>query len=143
MFFGGYFIRSTSPLSNPFAIPSIFSRSPPPSFPFVRSSITTTIDFFRETLAIIHFFWPLFLVIFCIGLLASFVQPYLFALFAFAFRILANSVGRICLPLRNLAMPFIDPVIQRLPSNWNPFNRIKKKTGGRPRSLSDKNGRVR
>ncbi|TFB04602.1 hypothetical protein CCMA1212_004089 [Trichoderma ghanense] len=58
MFFAGYFIRSPTPLPKPLLpIPSIFSRPPPPpSFPYIRSSFAAITNFFREALAIIHFF---------------------------------------------------------------------------------------
>ncbi|PNP53537.1 hypothetical protein THARTR1_06231 [Trichoderma harzianum] len=138
MFVGGFFIRSTTPLSNPFAIPAIFSRSPPPSFPFIRSSLAAITDCFRDALAIFQLFWPLFLIMFCISLFACFVQQYIFSMLAFVSRTFANGMRRIYLPLFNLARPAIDRVIQLLPTNVNPLKRSKKKTGGRPRSVSDK-----
>ncbi|KAL6807433.1 hypothetical protein GGI42DRAFT_352036 [Trichoderma sp. SZMC 28013] len=135
MFVGGFFIRSTTPLSNLFTIPSIFSRSPPPSFPFIRSSLAATADCFRDALAIFQLFWPLFLIMFCISLFTCFVQQYIFSMLAFVSRTLANGIRRIYLPLFNLAMPAIDRIIQLLPANLTPLKKSKKKTGGRPRSV--------
>ncbi|EHK25954.1 uncharacterized protein TRIVIDRAFT_63289 [Trichoderma virens Gv29-8] len=143
MFVGGYFIRLTTPLWNPFTLTSIFSRSPPPSFPFIRSSLAAIADFFRDAIAIFQFFWPLFLLGFCINIFAAFVQPYIFSVFAFAFRAFAHGMGRVIQPLRDLVMPAIRPAIQWLPTNWIPLNKGKKKAGGRPRSLSDKSGKLR
>ncbi|KAM6486855.1 hypothetical protein HDV62DRAFT_351917 [Trichoderma sp. SZMC 28011] len=138
MFVGGFFIRSTTPLSNLFALPSIFSRSPPSSF--IRSSLAVTADYLRDALAIFQLFWPLFLTMFCISLFACFVQQYIFSMLALVFRTLANGMRRIYLPLFDLAKPAIDRVIKLLPTNLNPLKKSKKKTGGRPRSGSDKSG---
>ncbi|KAL7801542.1 hypothetical protein V8C43DRAFT_137297 [Trichoderma afarasin] len=138
MFVGGFFIRSTAPLSNLFTFPSIFSRSPPPSF--IRSSLATTADYFRDALAIFQLFWPLFLIMFCISLFACFVQQYIFSMLAFVSRTFANGMRRVYLPLFDLARPAIDRVIQLFPTNLNPLKKSKKKTGGRPRSGSDKSG---
>ncbi|KKO96502.1 hypothetical protein THAR02_11399 [Trichoderma harzianum] len=138
MFVGGFFIRSTTPLSNLFTLPSIFSRSPPPSF--IHSSLAATADCFRDALAIFQLFWPLFLIMFCISLFACFVQQYIFSMVAYVSRTLANGMRRIYLPLFDLARPVIDRVIKLLPTNLNPLKKSKKKTGGRPRSVSDKSG---
>ncbi|KAF3077117.1 hypothetical protein CFAM422_000348 [Trichoderma lentiforme] len=138
MFVGGFFIRSTTPLSNLFSLPSIFPRSPPPSF--IRSSLATTADYFRDALAIFQLFWPLLLIMFCISLFACFVQQYIFSMVAFVSRNLANGMRRVYLPPHNLARPAIDRVIQLLPTNVNPLKKSKKKTSGRPRSVSDKSG---
>ncbi|PKK52784.1 hypothetical protein CI102_2702 [Trichoderma harzianum] len=138
MFVGGFFIRSATPLSNLFTLPSIFSRSPPPSF--VRSSLATITDYFRDALAICQLFWPLFLIMFCISLFACFVQQYIFSMLAFVSRNLANGMRRVYLPLFNLARPTIDRVIKLLPKNLNLLKKSKKKTSGRPRSVSDKSG---
>ncbi|KAL7914972.1 hypothetical protein GGI35DRAFT_474674 [Trichoderma velutinum] len=121
MFFGGYFLRSTTPTPNLFTVPSIFSRSPPPSFPFIRSSLSAIADFFRNALAIFQVFWPLFFIIFCISLFACFVQQYIFSMLAFVFRTLANGMRRIYDPLFDLVMPAIDLVTQQLPTNLNPL----------------------
>ncbi|PTB69434.1 hypothetical protein BBK36DRAFT_1098 [Trichoderma citrinoviride] len=137
MFFAGYFIRSTTPLLTkplfPFTIPYIFSRPPPPSFPFIRSLLAAMNNFFRDAFTIIQFFWPLFLVVFCISLFASFVQPYIFAFLSFAFRNCASFLRRILLPLRALIATTISPIIKKLPSDWNPFSK-KKQSGGKSRS---------
>ncbi|QYS94646.1 hypothetical protein H0G86_001974 [Trichoderma simmonsii] len=138
MFVGGFFIRSTTPLSNLFTLPSIFSRSPPPSF--IRSSLAVTADYLRDALAIFQLFWPLFFIMFCISLFACFVQQYIFSMLAFVCRALANGMRRIYSPLFDLARPAIDRVVQLLPTNLNPLKKSKKKTGGRPRSGSDKSG---
>ncbi|KAL6830948.1 hypothetical protein J3E69DRAFT_328196 [Trichoderma sp. SZMC 28015] len=138
MFVGGFFIRSTTPLSNLFSLPSIFSRSPPPSF--IRSSLASITDCSRDALAIFQLFWPLFLIMFCISLFACFVQQYIFSMVAFVSRNLANGMRRVYLPLFNLARPAIDRAIQLLPTNLNPLKKSKKKTSGRPRSVSDKSG---
>ncbi|KAL6879136.1 hypothetical protein J3F83DRAFT_711877 [Trichoderma novae-zelandiae] len=141
MFFVGYFIRSTTPLPKPLSaipIPSIFSRPPPPpSFPFIRSSLAATSTLFKDTLAVVHCFWPLFLVVFCISLFASFVQPYIFAFLSFAFRKLACFMRRILLPLWDLVSTAIDPLIKKFPSNWNPFS-SKNQAGSRSRSRGKK-----
>ncbi|KAL7954800.1 hypothetical protein V8C34DRAFT_327867 [Trichoderma compactum] len=137
MFIGGFFILSTTPLSNPFTIPAIFLSPPPPSFPFIRSSLAATADCFHDALAIFQLLWPLFLIMFCISLFTCFVQQYIFSMLAFVSRILANGMRRIHLPILNLTMPAIDRVIQLLPTNLTPLKKSKKKTGGRPRSVPD------
>ncbi|KAK4075317.1 uncharacterized protein Triagg1_4438 [Trichoderma aggressivum f. europaeum] len=137
MLVGGFFIRSTTPLSNPFTIPSIFSRSPPPSFPFIRSSLAAAADCFHDAIAIFQLFWPLFLTMFCISLFTCFVQQHIISMLATVFRTLANGMRRIYLPILNLATPAIDRVLQLLPTNLTPLKKSKKKTGGRPRSVAD------
>ncbi|KAL6805681.1 hypothetical protein J3E68DRAFT_389148 [Trichoderma sp. SZMC 28012] len=77
---------------------------------------------------------------FCISLFACFVQQYIFSMLAFVSRNLANGMRRVYLPLFNLARPAVHRVIQLLPTNLNPLKKSKKKTGGRPRSVSDKSG---
>ncbi|KAJ4864014.1 hypothetical protein T069G_00544 [Trichoderma breve] len=138
MFVGGFFIRSTTPLPNVFTLPSIFSPSPPPSF--IRSSLAAIADYFRDALAIFQLFWPLFLIMFCISLFACLVQQYIFSMLAFASRTLANGMRRIYLPRFDLVRPAIDRLVQLLPTNLNLLKKSKKKTGGRPRSVSDKSG---
>ncbi|KAH0497905.1 hypothetical protein TgHK011_005187 [Trichoderma gracile] len=135
MFFAGYFIRSTSPLPKPlFTIPHIFSRPPPPpSFPYIRSSFAAIINSFKDALAVINFFWPLFLVVFCISLFACFVQPYIFALLSLAGRKLANVLRRVLLPLWNPFAMAIGPFFKKLPLNWNPF-RSRNKSSGKSKS---------
>jgi hypothetical protein len=136
MSFAGYFfIRSPTPIPKPlFTIPHIFSRPPPPpSFPFIRSSFAAISNFFRDALAIIQFFWPLFLVVFCISLFACFVQQHIFAVLSWAVQNLAYLSRRVLPPLWKILVTAVDPVIKKLPSNWNPFG-SKKQSGGKSRS---------
>ncbi|KAK1253292.1 hypothetical protein MKX07_001369 [Trichoderma sp. CBMAI-0711] len=135
MFFAGYFIRSPTPLPKPlFTILHIFSLPPPPpSFPFIRSSFAAITNFFRDALAIIQFLWPLFVLVFCISLFTCFVQQYIFAFLSWAVQKLAYLARRVLLPLWKILATAVDPIIKKLPSNWNPFG-SKKQSGGKSRS---------
>ncbi|PTB78677.1 hypothetical protein M440DRAFT_1328450 [Trichoderma longibrachiatum ATCC 18648] len=135
MLFAGYFIRSTTPLPNPlFTIPHIFSRPPPPpSFPYIRSSFAAITNFFKDAFAIIQFFWPLFIIVFCISLSACFVQPYIFAFLSLGLRKVASFLRRVLLPFWQMIATAIYPVVAKLPSNWFPFG-SKKQSGGKPRA---------
>ncbi|KAH6611454.1 hypothetical protein Trco_001474 [Trichoderma cornu-damae] len=128
MFFGGYFIRSASPLPNPFfAFPSIFSRPPPSSFPFLHSSLASTANFFRDALAVFQCFWPLFFIMFCISLVTSLVQQYIFAFLSFSLRKLAQSSAWLFPPLWRRTMSAVDAVLRRLPFNFNALSKNKKR----------------
>ncbi|KAL7795307.1 hypothetical protein V8C37DRAFT_374051 [Trichoderma ceciliae] len=77
---------------------------------------------------------------FCISLLASLVQQYIFAFLSFASRKLAQGAALLILPLWDLALSVMDPVIRRIPFKCNALSRNKKSASGvagRQRSLSN------
>ncbi|KAL7945392.1 hypothetical protein V8C42DRAFT_323000 [Trichoderma barbatum] len=70
---------------------------------------------------------------FCISLFAASVQPWIFAMLDFAFPKLNYGIRSIFLPLRDCTMPQLRSLL----------NNGKKKTSGRPRSVSGKSGTLR
>lgn len=119
MFFGGYFVRSSTLLTIPF----IFPRPPPPSFPYIGFLLRVTGSLVRDALAIVQCFWPLLLAMFCISLFASFVQQHIFAFIAFSFR-----------KLWGWSVWVKDHIVDRLPSNWIKGRKRNSAVLNRPRS---------